>query len=270
MARYIHGSRIAPRGPSSPSTAAPSREPPGERALRPREGELHRGGEGQDGAPGGGAGGTFFLDEVGEMSPKTQVKLLRAIQEREVIPVGSTEAVPMDARIIAATNRDLEEEIRKGDFRSDLYYRLNVIPPPAPPPGPEGGHPPPGRLLPGADRGREPPGSSRKRPWRPSWPTTGPGMCGSWRTPWSGPRSSAERRGRSGVEHLPERVREAEAPAGLRRPSPEPPHGGHRAGLHRVGPEGRGGNKSRAAEVLGIDPSTLYRKIARYGIEGGG
>ncbi len=72
-------------------------------------------------------GGTFFLDEIGEMSPATQVKLLRALQEREVIPVGATEAVAVDVRIIAATNRDLEEEIRRGSFRSDLYYRLNVI-----------------------------------------------------------------------------------------------------------------------------------------------
>ncbi|MBA2573143.1 MAG: sigma-54-dependent Fis family transcriptional regulator, partial [Gemmatimonadetes bacterium] len=72
-------------------------------------------------------GGSFFLDEVGEMSPATQVKLLRALQEREVIPVGATEAVPVDVRIIAATNRDLDEEIRRGTFRSDLFYRLNVI-----------------------------------------------------------------------------------------------------------------------------------------------
>ena len=72
-------------------------------------------------------GGSFFLDEVGEMPPSLQVKLLRVLQEREAIPVGATEAIPVDVRIIAATNRDLEEEIRRGNFRSDLFYRLNVI-----------------------------------------------------------------------------------------------------------------------------------------------
>ncbi len=73
------------------------------------------------------AGGTFFLDEIGETTPATQVKLLRVLQHREVIPVGATETIPIDVRIIAATNRDLEEEIKRGTFRRDLFYRLNVI-----------------------------------------------------------------------------------------------------------------------------------------------
>lgn len=73
-------------------------------------------------------GGTFFLDEVGETSPAIQVKLLRVLQEREIIPVGGTEPIKVNVRLIAATNADLEESVRQGNFRADLYYRLNVIP----------------------------------------------------------------------------------------------------------------------------------------------
>lgn len=72
-------------------------------------------------------GGTLFLDEVGELSPLLQSKLLRAIQEREVRPLGADAAMSIDVRIISATNRDLEVEVRKGRFRSDLFYRLRVV-----------------------------------------------------------------------------------------------------------------------------------------------
>ncbi len=71
--------------------------------------------------------GTLFLDEVGEMSPWTQVKLLRALQERKVRRVGGTDEIPVDVRIIAATNQDLKKRIQEGKFREELYYRLNVI-----------------------------------------------------------------------------------------------------------------------------------------------
>jgi two-component system nitrogen regulation response regulator NtrX len=73
-------------------------------------------------------GGTLFLDEVGDMSLKTQAKVLRALDEQKFTPVGAAHAIQVDVRVIAATNKDLEEEIAKGNFREDLFYRLNVIP----------------------------------------------------------------------------------------------------------------------------------------------
>jgi two-component system nitrogen regulation response regulator NtrX len=73
-------------------------------------------------------GGTLFLDEVGDMSLKTQSKLLRTLDEQRFMPVGGDEPVTVDSRVIASTNKDLEEEISKGNFREDLFYRLNVIP----------------------------------------------------------------------------------------------------------------------------------------------
>lgn len=72
--------------------------------------------------------GTLFLDEVGEIPIHLQSKLLRAIQEREIMHVGGTKTIPVDIRFIAATNRDLKEAVRNGTFRGDLYYRLNVMP----------------------------------------------------------------------------------------------------------------------------------------------
>jgi len=78
-------------------------------------------------------GGTFFLDEVGDMSLKTQAKLLRALDEHRFEPVGAPHSIQVDARVIAATNKNLEREIERGNFREDLFYRLNVIPFTVPP-----------------------------------------------------------------------------------------------------------------------------------------
>jgi Nif-specific regulatory protein len=73
-------------------------------------------------------GGTIFLDEIGDLSPATQIKLLRVLQEREFERLGSNQTMAVDVRILAATNRSLEDLIREGKFREDLYYRLNIFP----------------------------------------------------------------------------------------------------------------------------------------------
>jgi transcriptional regulator with GAF, ATPase, and Fis domain len=78
-------------------------------------------------------GGTIFLDEIGDMSPSLQVKLLRVLQERTFEPVGSSKSISVDVRVVAATNQDLQLAIREKRFREDLYYRLNVIPIEVPP-----------------------------------------------------------------------------------------------------------------------------------------
>jgi PAS domain S-box-containing protein len=73
-------------------------------------------------------GGTIFLDEIGEIKKSTQVKLLRVLQEREIVRVGGSKSIEVDVRIISATNKNLEQEVKDGTFRRDLYYRLNVVP----------------------------------------------------------------------------------------------------------------------------------------------
>lgn len=78
-------------------------------------------------------GGTIFLDEIGELPIRLQVKLLRVLQEREIMPIGGSKTKKVDVRVVAATAKDLEEEVRNGNFRQDLFYRLNVVPVKIPP-----------------------------------------------------------------------------------------------------------------------------------------
>ena len=123
-------------------------------------------------------GGTIFLDEIGDMSLKTQAKVLRALQEQVIQPVGGTAMVKVDVRVVAATNKDLQDEIRAGRFREDLYFRLNVVPIFVPP-------------LRDRDRGRAAAGASTS--WR-RWPAnTGAGSSASRPKRWRGCSSTPGR-----------------------------------------------------------------------------
>ena len=216
------------------------------------------------------AGGTFFLDEIGETTPATQVKLLRVPQQREVIPVGATDAQPIDTRIIAATNRDLEEEIKRGGFRRDLFYRLNVIAVHLPP------------LRDRADdvlllaesflqRAGELRGEAPKR-----LDDAAAELLHGYQ--WPGNvrelENALERAviltpGTTiGVESLPARVTERRSePLMAERAAANPTLETIERAYIQFVLHAEQGNKTRAAEVLGIDPSTLHRKIARYGVD---
>jgi two-component system response regulator HydG len=212
-------------------------------------------------------GGTFFLDEVGEMPPSLQVKLLRVLQEREVIPVGATESIPVDVRIIAATNRNLEEEIRRGNFRSDLFYRLNVIALDLPPLRER-------RddllllieailLRLAAEQNAEPKALSSEA------------LDAVVVYDWPGNVRELE----NALEHavvlskgtviegsaLPERITtRRKEPLVAERSYKNPALDVIERAYIMWVLQAEGGNKTRAAEVLGIDPSTLYRKLSRY------
>jgi DNA-binding NtrC family response regulator len=211
-------------------------------------------------------GGTLFLDEVGETTPAIQVRLLRVLQEREIVPVGSTRPIIVDVRVLAATNASLEERVAAGTFREDLYYRLNVVPI----------HVPPLRehredisLLAahflerygGQGRSFRPEAMERLNAYE--WP-------GNVRE----------------LENVVERtlIMEDEPAIGLKS-FPEGLTGPVRERLGALRQDGTppdleaiekayiawvlqrtAGVKTAAAEILGIDPSTLHRKMDRYGL----
>jgi two-component system response regulator HydG len=215
-------------------------------------------------------GGTFFLDEIGETTPATQVKLLRVLQQREIIPVGGTETIPVDARLVAATNRDLEDEVKRGGFRGDLYYRLNVITVHLPPLRDRRDDIP---LLADAFLRR----SAGARGGEPK--TLAPATLDAMMAyDWPGNVRELENALERAVilsaadsiapSALPERVsaRRAEPLVSDRAPATPTLEAIERAYVTWV-LQNESGNKSRAAEVLGIDPSTLYRKLARYGVD---
>jgi DNA-binding NtrC family response regulator len=127
FARYLHEHSDRPAGPFVAINCGAFNEELLANELFGHEKGAFTGAVGKTGLLVAAHGGTLFLDEVTEMSPAMQVKLLRVIQEREVLPLGSTRPTKIDVRFIAATNRDMKEWVGEGRFRQDLYFRLNVV-----------------------------------------------------------------------------------------------------------------------------------------------
>jgi DNA-binding NtrC family response regulator len=221
-------------------------------------------------------GGTLFLDEIGELGPALQVKLLRVMQDQEVRRVGGTGSVKVDVRIITATNRNLEQYVKEGKFRDDLYYRLNVV-----------------RItLPSLVERREDipmlahhflqkASSGGPRVVRGLLPET---IAVLTRYRWPGNVRELENAIERAVslshgplvmpEDLPEAVRQGSIDEGDGKLSQEDPtHEAHltleeveKRHLIRVLKETKG-NKVKAAKILGIDRRTLYRMAERFGLD---
>jgi DNA-binding NtrC family response regulator len=218
------------------------------------------------------AGGTLFLDEVFEIPLSLQPKFLRAIQEREVTPLGSNKPIAVDVRIVAATNRDLEREVASGAFRADLYYRLNVVTL---------------RLPPLRERKEDIPllvdhfvrEFGKLYRVEPKVVTEGAAQTLA-RYDWPGNVRELQ----NAIERAFALSREAaidlgDLPPAVRGDAPRsgalaigeaeelPRLADVEERVIRTALERTGGNKNQAARMLGIDRQRLYRKIAKYGIQ---
>ena len=213
-------------------------------------------------------GGTIFLDEIGELPPPLQAKLLRVLQERELRPLGATRSEKIDVRVVAATNRELESRLRAGQFREDLYYRLNVIHIAVPPLRSRVED-----ILPLTEHFM---GAARRRGVSSPAKTVSPSAV---KAPLAYPRPGNVRELENfieralalcdgeqvGVDDLPPQVKERRGgdllagalARGLTLAEIE------REYIERV-LAAEGGNKTRAAQRLGLDRKTLYRKLEEY------
>ncbi len=214
-------------------------------------------------------GGTLFLDEIGDMGPKMQAQLLRTLQDGEVRPVGSTESIKVDVRLVCATNRDLEADVKTGRFREDLYFRINVVTV---------------KLPPLRERATDIPilvahflAKIARREGRPQASLSRETLIALGRHPWPGnvrelenaiERAVAVAKGNVVLpSDLPTDVigGETSLPSGIIDDRPS------LAELERryiaLVLSESGGNKKKAAERLGIDRRTLYRALERSGGE---
>jgi two-component system response regulator AtoC len=205
-------------------------------------------------------GGTLFLDEIGDIGPKLQSQLLRALQEGEVRPVGANEVVRTDARVVAATNKDLAALVKEGKLREDLYYRLNVVTI---------------RLPPLRERREDIPllcdhfAAHFARGEVATFSPEARELIGRYH--WPGNVRELENAvaramalNPSGVivpEDLPDAVRQAKPGAASALPSDRPTLDDLSRRYAQLVLKETGGNKTRAAEVLGIDRKTLYRLV---------
>ncbi|MEI8191488.1 MAG: sigma-54 dependent transcriptional regulator [candidate division NC10 bacterium] len=217
-----------------------------------------------------GHGGSVFLDEVGDIGPNIQAKLLRVLELQEIKPVGSNETIRIDVRLIAATNRDLQAEVREGRFREDLFYRLNVV----------SIHLPPLR-----ERREDIPvlahhflrkyGEANGKAIGGIAPET---MARLEAYPWPGNVRELENAIERAVavsihlillpDDLPPHIASYSATTDAGVPCPVelvPLDAVSRRHIARV-LSATGGNKKRAAEILGVDRRTLYRMLERYGM----
>ena len=219
------------------------------------------------------SGGTLFLDEIGATSPALQARLLRALQEREVMRVGATKSTPVDVRVIAATNRDLRELVKEGAFREDLLYRLNVFPLAVPPLRDRASDIPllvehaltllRDRLPDAKTLSCSPFAMRLLREYQ--WP-------GNVRQLFAALEHAAISAGGGRIEaqHLTDDVRaSSDVSLSLPRYRSAVPEEDEKAAIEAA-LEHAGGTLSRAAELLGMGRTTLWRKMRSYGIASGG
>jgi two-component system response regulator AtoC len=215
--------------------------------------------------------GTLFLDEIGEMPTEVQVKLLRVLQERRVRPVGGEEEIPFDARVIAATNRDLESAVEEGRFRPDLYYRINVVHIEVPPLRSRQGD----ILLMAQHFLRRHAERSKKDVLGISRPAAQKLLDYDWPGNVRELENCLERAvaltrmSEIGVDDLPERIREHQSKKLEVSDDPEEMitlEEMERRYVRRVLAACRG-NKTQAAKTLGLDRRTLYRRLESLGIK---